>query len=217
MQQDDFDTFSTMLQAVAEYCGKPLSAGVIAIYWQGLRDLDLDALRHGLNAHVQNPDNGQFMPKIADIRRMLGGTTQDAALVAWAKVDQAIRRIGTYADVVFDDPLVHRVLHDMGGWMALGTKTEDEWPFVAKEFENRYRGYRMRSERPEYPPVLIGIAGAHNRKGNHALQPPILIGDQAKAHAVMNGGTDKPLIGFTSAGQAFSMLSLVDDSGEGVA
>lgn len=217
MQQDDFDQFSTMLQAVAEYCGKPLSAGVIAIYWQGLRDLDLAALRHALNAHAQNPDTGQFMPKIADIRRMLGGTTQDAALVAWAKVDQAVRRVGTYADVVFDDPLVHRVLHDMGGWMALGTKSEDEWPFVAKEFENRYRGYRMRSERPDYPPVLIGIAGAHNRKGNHALQPPMLIGDRLAAQAVMKGGTDKPLIGFVSAGQAFSMLSLVDDSGEGVA
>lgn len=217
MQQDDFDQFSTMLQAVAEYCGKPLSAGVIAIYWQGLRDLDLDALRHALNAHVQNPDSGQFMPKIADVRRMLGGTTQDAALVAWAKVDQAVRRVGTYADVVFDDPLVHRVLHDMGGWMGLGTKSEDEWPFVAKEFENRYRGYRMRSERPEYPPVLIGIAGAHNRKGNHAIQPPMLIGDQAKARAVIRGGTDKPLIGFASAGEAFNRLSLVSEAGDSAA
>lgn len=217
MQQDDFDQFSTMLQAVAEYCGKPLSAGVIAIYWQGLRNLDLDALRHALNAHVQNPDTGQFMPKIADIRRMLGGTTQDAALVAWAKVDQAVRRVGTYADVVFDDPLVHRVLHDMGGWMALGTKTEDEWPFVAREFENRYRGYRMRSERPEYQPVLIGIAGAHNRKGGHQLQPPILIGDTQAAQAVMKGGVDKPLIGFTSAGESFGRLSLVSDTGESAA
>lgn len=217
MQQDDFDAFSTMLQSVAEYCGKPLSPGVIAIYWQGLRDLDLAALRHALNAHVQNPDTGQYMPKIADIRRMLGGTTQDAALVAWAKVDQAVRRVGNYADVVFDDALIHRVLHDMGGWMALGTKTEDEWPFVSKEFENRYRGYRMRSERPEYPRVLIGIAGAHNRKGNHALQPPILIGDQAKAQAVMKGGTDRPLIGFSSAGHVSGSLSLVDDSGESAA
>lgn len=217
MQQDDFDSFSEMLQAVAEYCGKPLSAGVIAIYWQGLRDLDLQALRHALNAHVQNPDSGQWMPKIADIRRMLGGTTQDAALVAWAKVDQAVRKVGSYADVVFDDPLVHRVLHDMGGWIALGTKTEDEWPFVAKEFENRYRGFRMRGERPEYPPVMIGIAGAHNRKGNHALQAPILIGDQTAARAVMAGGVDKPLIGFTSAGQAFNRLSLVNDSGESAA
>ena len=31
MQQHEFDAFSEMLQAVAEYCGKPLSPGVIAI------------------------------------------------------------------------------------------------------------------------------------------------------------------------------------------
>lgn len=209
--------FAALMAALGDYYGRELSDAVIGMYWQGLERYEIAAVREALNRHMQNPDSGHFFPKIADIARMLGGTTQDAALVAWAKVDQAVRRVGTYADVVFDDPLIHRVLHDMGGWMALGTKTEDEWPFVAKEFENRYRGFRMRSEKPEYPPVLIGIAGAHNRKGGHSLQAPILIGDQVKAHAVMKGGTDKPLIGFASAGQAFSMLSLVDDSGEGVA
>lgn len=203
MQQIEFDEFSEMLQAVAEYCGKSLSAGVIAIYWQGLKDLDLAAVRHALNAHVQNPDTGQFMPKIADIRRMLGGTTQDSALRAWAKVDRAVRCVGTYASVAFDDPLIHRVLHDMGGWVGLGTKTEDEWPFVAREFENRYRGYAMRNERPDYPKVLVGIADADNARRGFTTDPPQLIGDADKAMAVMSGGTDKPLIGFQSA-SAFS-------------
>lgn len=217
MTPRDKHEFAALMTALGDYYGRELSDAVIGMYWQGLERYDIAAVREALNRHMHNPDTGQFFPKIADISRMLAGTTQDAALVAWAKVDQAVRRVGTYADVVFDDPLVHRVLHDMGGWMALGTKSEDEWPFVAKEFENRYRGYRMRSERPEYPPVLIGIAGAHNRKGNHALQPPMLIGDRLAAQAVMKGGIDKPLIGFVSAGQAFSMLSLVDDSGVGVA
>ena len=176
MQPADFDDFSGMLQVVAEYCGRALSPGVIAIYWQGLNDLDLSAVRRALNAHVQNPDNGQFMPKIADVRRMLSGTSQDAALVAWAKVDRAIRHIGTYADVAFDDALIHRVIHDMGGWIGLGQKNEDEWPFVAREFENRYRGFRMRSERPDYPRVLIGLANAHNGKGGFRLEPVRLIG-----------------------------------------
>jgi hypothetical protein len=212
MTPRDKREFAALMAALGDYYGRELSDAVIGMYWQGLERYDIAAVREALNRHMHNPDTGQFMPKIADISRMLAGTTQDAALVAWAKVDQAVRRIGSYADVVFDDALIHRVLHDMGGWMALGTKNEDEWPFVAKEFENRYRGYRMRSERPEYPPVLIGIAGAHNRNGNHALQPPMLIGDQAKAQAVMHGGTDRPLIGFTSAMNLSAALSLVDDS-----
>ena len=199
MQQSEFDAFSEMLQAVAEYCGKPLSPGVIAIYWQGLKDLDLPAVRHALNAHVQNPDTGQFMPKIADVRRMLGGTTQDSALRAWAKVDKAVRHVGPYASVAFDDALIHRVLHDMGGWVGLASKTEDEWPFVAKEFENRYRGYAMRNERPEYPPALTGIAEADNARRGLRSDPPRLIGDASKAEAVMQGGTSRPLIGFATA------------------
>lgn len=214
MQQADFEGFSTMLRAIAEYCGKPLSSAVIAIYWQGLGDLDLSAVRHALNAHIQNPDTGQFMPKIADIRRMLGGSTQDAALVAWAKVDSAVRHVGTYADVVFDDALIHRVLHDMGGWVALGTRSEDEWPFVAREFENRYRGFRMRGERPEYPRQLVGITNASNLRTGHPVQTPRLIGDVSRCEAVMVGGTDRPLIGFASAGDAAarvgSRVRLVD-------
>lgn len=202
MQQHEFDAFSEMLQAVAEYCGKPLSPGVIAIYWQGLKDLDLPAVRHALNAHVQNPDTGQFMPKIADVRRMLGGTTQDSALRAWAKVDKGVRHVGPYASVAFDDALIHRVLHDMGGWVGLASKTEDEWPFVAKEFENRYRGFAMRNERSEYPPVLTGIAEAENVRRGLRSDPPRLIGDASKAEAVMQGGTSRPLIGFATASAA---------------
>ena len=217
MKPTDKREFAALMAALGDYYGRALSDAVINMYWQGLERYDIAAVREALNRHMHNPDTGQFMPKIADVTRMLAGTTQDAALVAWVKVDQAVRRVGTYADVAFDDPLIHRVLHDMGGWLALGTKNEDEWPFVAKEFENRYRGFRMRSERPEYPRVLIGIAGAHNRKSNHALQPPILIGDHDRAKAVMLGGTDKPLIGFASAGSMSSALALVGESGEGVA
>lgn len=172
------------------------------IYWQGLKDLDLQAVRHALNTHVQNPDTGQFMPKIADVRRMLGGTTQDSALRAWAKIDKAVRHVGSYASVAFDDPLIHRVLHDMGGWVGLSSKSEDEWPFVAKEFENRYRGYAMRNERPEYPPVLTGIAEAENVRRGLRSDPPRLIGDATKAEAVMQGGTRRPLIGFATASVA---------------
>jgi hypothetical protein len=217
MTNSDKPNFAALMTALGDYYARELSDAVIDMYWRGLQHYDLAVVKEALNRHMQNPDSGQFMPRIADIARMLGGTTQDAALVAWAKVDRAVRSVGTYADVVFDDPLIHRVLHDMGGWLALSTKSEDEWPFVAKEFENRYRGFRMRSERPEYPPVLIGIAGAHNRRAKLAVQEPILIGDQGGARAVMAGGTDKPLIGFTSAGQAAGLLGMVDDSGKAAA
>lgn len=201
MDTDDFDRFAELLGGVFELYGREASPFAMQVWWEALRPFDLAAVRMAFSRHVQNPDVGQFPPKPADVLRMLGGTTQDKALQAWAKVDKAVRHVGTYQTVVFDDPLIHRVLHDMGGWVGLGMKTEDEWPFVQREFENRYRGFSMRSERPDYPRTLIGISEAENSRSGKRSDPPRLIGDPMRAQAVMAGGTDRPLIGFSGLGE----------------
>lgn len=196
MKASDFDTFAQMLNAIGDLYGKPQSEWSISLWWGALKNYDLVAVRDALNRHVQNPDTGQFMPKPADVVKMAQGSTMDSALAAWAKLDRALRTVGTHRSVVFDDALLHRVVAEMGGWIALGEKTEDEWPFVRNEFVNRYRGYRARSELPDYPPVLIGIAQAGNGK-NHVAhsEPPMLVGDPLKAQQVMRLGSGKPVVG----------------------
>lgn len=197
MNQSDFDNFCMVLTSVGELYGKPVGEFAISLWWGALKGYDLKAVQEALSRHVRNPDNGQFMPKPADVVKMMQGSTQDSALSAWAKVDRALRQIGPYQTVAFDDPLIHLVLHEMGGWIGLGNKNDDEWPFVAKEFENRYRGFKARGEVPAYPPKLIGISEAHNAKQGFETTPPMLIGDAVKAQQVMLGGTDKPLLGMT--------------------
>ncbi|MBA4707531.1 DUF6475 domain-containing protein [Aquitalea aquatica] len=211
MTQNDYDTFVDMLQAVADLYGKRLTEFSIGIYWGALKQVDLAVFREAMNRHVTNPDNGQFMPKPADLIRMMAGSSQDKALQAWHKVDKAVRQVGTYSSVVFDDPLIHRVLHEMGGWISLGTKTEDEWPFVAKEFENRYKAFASRQELPEYLPVLVGIIEAENRKEGHRVEPPMLVGDANVAMAVMMSGTNKPALGMKqmAVGEANRIMQLV--------
>ncbi|MFC3107370.1 DUF6475 domain-containing protein [Undibacterium arcticum] len=193
-KQADFVKFVTLLTGIADYYGKELSEGVISLYWQGLQQYDLKAVEKALWEHTQNPDSGQFMPKIADVTRGLAGRTTDQAALAWSKVDGAVRRVGTYSDVVFDDPVIHRVIADMGGWIKFGTQTEDEWPFVSNQFQTRYRGYKLRGEVPEYQPVLIGMSNAYNGKEGFKSQPPMLIGDEAKAKQVLLAGTNEQLI-----------------------
>lgn len=183
-----------MVGGITELYGRSASEFAITIWWGALRQYDLAAVRQAFDRHVRNPDSGQFAPKPADLIRMMGGTTQDSALVAWAKVDRALRVVGTYRSVAFDDALVHRVLTEMGGWTALGVKTEKEWPFIAKEFENRYRGYRMRNEHPDYPPVLVGLAEAQNAQAGFEGEGPTLIGDQEQAHRVIAFGSTQPLL-----------------------
>ncbi|MFA6271029.1 MAG: DUF6475 domain-containing protein [Candidatus Paceibacterota bacterium] len=198
MKQSEFDDFVDVMQLVSEQYGKKPSDGLISLYWQGLKGYEFNAVREAIGKHLANTDTGMFMPKIADIIRMMQGTSLDSALSAWAKVDKAIRRVGPYESVVFDDAIIHKVLHDMGGWLSLGTKTDDEWPFVAKEFENRYRGFKSRNEQIEYPAKLIGLYEAHNAEKNKRVAPPMLIGDQTKAMEVLRlGSSGGALLGFS--------------------
>lgn len=205
-KQSDYPRFLTVLTGVADYYGKELSEGVISLYWQGLQQYDIEAVEKAMWDHTQNPDNGQFMPKIADLTRAMQGRTQDQAAIAWSKVDAAVRRVGSYQDVVFDDPIIHRVITDMGGWIWFGNQIEDEWPFIAKNFENRYRGYKLRGETPEYQPVLIGMANAQNQQQGFRGNPPILIGNQRAANQVMAGGTAGPLLEMRQASGAVLKL-----------
>lgn len=196
MSPQDSAKFAALISNVYAFYRQDHSDFAIGVWWEAMKPFDFAAVSDALNRHCVNPDTGQFMPKPADAVKMLRGSSQDGAMVAWSKVDKGIRQVGTYASVVFDDPIIHRVLHDMGGWVPLGAKTEHEWPFVAKEFENRYRGYRVRNETPEYPKVLTGIAESQNSVAGQTSQPPVLIGDSSKAKQVLIGGTDKVLVGF---------------------
>lgn len=201
MQSQDRKRFGLCLVAMAEVYGKTPSDAVIALWWHALHRFDVEAVASAFERHVTNPDVGQWMPKPADVIRMLEGTSIDVAMVAWAKVDKAVRSVGGYASVAFDDALVHRVVHDMGGWIGLNGKTLDEWPFVGNEFRTRYTAFRSRQETPEYPTRLIGISEANNtaRGLMYAVGEVVLIGDPDQARRVLAGGTDKPTIGFTRA------------------
>ena len=195
MEQQDRKRLAQCLLAASEVYGREVSESVASVWWTALKGHDIAAVEIAFHRHMTNPDTGQFMPKPADIVRILAGTSADSALVAWAKVDKAMRTVGTYQSVVFDDSLAMRVLQDMGGWIALGAKGGDEWPFVANEFRTRYQGYRQRGEAPEHPSRLIGIAEADAIRKGVPPKDVVLIGDPIAAQRVADGGADKPAIG----------------------
>ncbi|MDQ2139568.1 DUF6475 domain-containing protein [Alcaligenaceae bacterium B3P038] len=197
MQEKDKARFSSLIGNVYAFYRQDISEFAIGVWWQAGKPFEYDEVADALNRHCVNPDNGQFMPKPADVVKMLQGSTKDGALIAWSKVDKAVRQVGTYNSVAFDDPIIHAVIQDMGGWVAFGAKDEKEWPFVRNEFENRYRGYRMRNDTGDYPHLLVGIADAQNSQRGFACQEPVLIGDASRAMRVIESGSTKPAIGFT--------------------
>lgn len=199
MTENDFEKFKQGLGGVYDFYDKELSKFALDVWWNAMKQFDLPAIIQAFNRHVINTESGKWLPKPADVIKMLQGSSLDAALTAWAKVDKAVRIKGTYVDVVFDDPLIHRVIHDMGGWIAFGMKKEDEWPFVAKEFENRYRGFKQKNDIPDYPSILTGLSNAYNASKGFKTEPCVLVGDADICRKVMSCGTENPMIGFTDS------------------
>lgn len=193
--------FAGLMTGLADYYDKEVSKSTMALYWEGLKQYDYAAIEKAAWAHTQSPDeNGRWMPKISDLTKVLQGSTKDQASIAWSKVDRAVRTIGQNFDVAFDDALIHRVIQDMGGWIGLSNKSDDDWPFVAKEFENRYRGYKMRDEVPEYPNKMIGVGTASAQQmGFKPTQGTVLIGDEQKAIEVIKNGTQSTALSYTKA------------------
>ncbi len=187
---EDMRLFRAMLGAVMALYGRPLSADVVDIWWAALRRFDIHEVRRAFNAHVQNPEAGQFPPKPADLIRFLDGTGESRALLAWSLVERALRRVGPYQTLIFDDPITQRVLYDMGGWVAFGVIDEDALPFRAREFEKRYQGYALHGGADSHPSRLPGIAEIHNLAHGQPVSIPVLIGDPVQARLVRQQGSD---------------------------
>jgi hypothetical protein len=206
----DKKRFLAAMTALTDYYGKPLSTATIDLYWHGLVEFDIEQVEKAISMHVRNPDSGQWMPKIADLVKMIEGTTQDAAGQAWAKVLRAVASVGMYESLAFDDPIIHLVIGDISSWPALCQLSEAELPFLAKRFENSYRAYRRRiSDLPAHPRYLIGVTEMSNSNEGFRSDPPRLVGDPRRAEQVLLNGTSAPRLQVTSGHKVADALRLV--------
>lgn len=190
MNQNDKPVLYEALKRAAVMYGKKEAdvVGMMPLYFSALEHYDMSEVTRALSAHVRDPDSGQFWPKPADIVRVLNGPSESNAMRAWSKVEKAIRTVGPYPSVVFDDPGIHAVIADMGGWIQLCGITEDEKSFRAAEFSKRYRGF-LKTGLREYPKRLTGITEGANL-GKYGVDEPLLLGDPEAAMAVLRGGDD---------------------------
>lgn len=210
MNTTDRPRFLKAMTALADYYGKPLSEGGLALYWQGLQGYEIDHIELAIGLHLKNPDTGQFMPKIADIVRMLEGTTQDAAALAWAKVLRAVGSVGMYQSLAFDDAIIHLVIDDITTWPALCQTTEAELPFLAKRFETSYRAYkRMGEGLPAHPRYLAGLSETANAGQGFDSDPPRLVGDPERAKRVLLNGSSAARLTVTGGNVAAEAMRMI--------
>lgn len=193
MHPTEKPAFSVILTGcLQELYDKPVSPALLNLWFACLQHYPSAEVQGAFERHLVNPDSGQFPPKPADIVRLIDGSGDGQALLAWAKTERALRTIGGYRSVVFDDPLIHAVISDMGGWIRLCEGQADELPFRQQEFAKRYRALLLATP-PAYPAHLCGRTEMGNRSGGFAAERPLLIGDPDRAARVLlNGGASAP-------------------------
>ena len=189
---DEIERFQGLMYGIGEYYCKQISDQLMEIYWEGLKHHGYEDLSKAAQLHMADPDGGQFFPKLGDFNKHITGGNLDKALLAWSRVDRAVRTIGPYRSVVFDDPVIHAVIADMGGWIDIGNCNQaTEYPFRQNDFVKRYRGYLDRGGTNLYPGKLVGIADLHNKAiGKEVPRDTVLLGEVAKAIAVLRQGGD---------------------------
>lgn len=214
MTRNDRPQFAELWIAAYAVYGKHVSDGMLDVVFNALSGYSLQDIRKGLSGHVKNPDSGQFPPKPADVIKHLEGSSQSSAGEAWAKVDYAIRCVGNYRSVVFDDPKIHAAIERLGGWVKIAMTSNEEYPFLQNHFLKLYQGFTVQP--PEaFPRKLLGACEHQNSQHSsfhrgRAMDEPAMIGNPDKARQVYQGGSDQGVAKITHQGAA-EFLELVDD------
>lgn len=190
MNKADLVPFKDLLTDVMAFYRQDVSPFALSVWWQACEAFDFEQVAKALTSHAMDPERGQFAPKPADVVRQLSGTATDRAMIAWGKVHDAMGRVGAYQDVVFDDPVIHAVVDDLGGWVKMCRTELSELSYLQHRFAESYRAYASRGALTEYPRRLIGDRSpdeVYAKRGLPAPKPAI-VGDLVKAREVYKGG-----------------------------
>lgn len=209
MQMSERKAFVELLADVMSYYGKDTSEFMVSVWWDACQNVSFEQVSKAINAHVKDAERGQFAPKVADIVRVLQGTTTDRAALAWGKVLGAISSVGAYQDVIFDDPAIHAAIVDCGGWVKICRGEIAELSYLQHRFCQSHKAYTGRGVF-DYPRQLAGDRSPDSEyaKFGIPLPRPAIVGNPQIAMQVHdNGGSGGPAITFNPIGNIGLKLS----------
>jgi hypothetical protein len=188
MTENDREVFTKLWTAAWDTCGKAVTGMQLRMAFFALSDISIEDVKRAILAHARDPERGRFPVTPADVMAYLHGTAKEQAEIHWPDVLRAIRGSGRNF-VVFTDPVVHRVIHDMGGLCTLGRMAESELPFVQRDFIARYVSTRKRwTPDTPYPNRLR----ARLIPANEGDDDTTFIGDRQQCQHVLLGRPQPP-------------------------
>jgi hypothetical protein len=155
MRNSDREDFCLTIAAMATTYRQEATKALYEGYWQGLKDLPLEAVRLAVTRALRE---SRFLPTVAELRELAGVVTpEDRCVQVWEVVRRAVYRFGYYTSVDFDDPLTNATIRNLGGWPALQERLEkddDQW--VRKDFDRIYASLARSGISEEMAAPLMG-------------------------------------------------------------
>lgn len=160
MEDRDWKAFRGYLNGVFEQYGKPaLTDAGARIMFENLRDMPLETVIEGMNAHVRA--NRYIPPNAAAVREAVLGTAEDCAVMAFDKVLDALKVVRSGDSVRFDDPCIHFALKQCRGWTGFCHMDESE---SRKLFISAYAAAHR--QRRSWRDVDDHLAGEREERGS---------------------------------------------------
>lgn len=167
MDISDSDEFTKRLVALGEYYDATLSPVKQAMYFEAMRDLPFTLVVRAMNLSMKSCT---FMPKAAELRKLVVGDDEDTAEMAWLEYKSMARQIGGYQSPVFEDSaLADALVAVFGSWEAAcwSDFSPEMWSSKRKEFGRVYRAMRQRGETG--PRRLAGFFQRENTLHGHVM------------------------------------------------
>ena len=182
--------FEDLIVQVLAFYKQEVSPFALAVWWEACKRFEHAQVSRALTNHALDPERGAYPPKPADLVRQIEGTQTDRAMMAWGKVYEAMKSVGAYSDVVFDDPAIHATVEDMGGWPKLCRTEMSELGYVQHRFTQTHKAYTEQKQFT-YPRRLIGERSADHEFTSRGLSvpKPAVIGNIEKARQVYRAGS----------------------------
>ena len=181
MDDRDIAEFTATLTGLAEMFDKKISDTLFKLYWQTLNDLSFADFKKAANHLALTV---KFFPKPVEFRECVLPDISTQAAMAYAKVEQAFNREGIYSSLIFDDPVIHAVIDNLGGWINYCNLSEKDVKWWRKDFEQRYQNFAPLVAAGIWKPSLMleGLWAIDPHSTDNARRP-VLIGDRQKALA----------------------------------
>lgn len=186
-------TFLQGIELIQVITDKELTEQQAKAYRILLDDIQDQDFIAGINTMLRERVYSNF-PMPAEIREYCLGTRKEdldlRVAKAVTKIKKAIGSAGMYTTVAFDDPIIHLVIRDFGGWTKLCEKDLDEFENLLKwDLPKLYKAYASRKN-ADIPTLL---------EGKGADKTITYIGDKTKAQKWILAYNNKQ-IGYDSKG-----------------